>query len=177
MAETADSYTNTHGQSLFDLVDEAYDNWLADLPYVHADGESVAAEAHLLLMREVWPAVQQLCIRLEANSNAPLGARLELAFRNVEDYARIIDNYCQSEKFDFYLWAYGDRGLDTLPTVDGKLEALVAQAEDIGECELTEDLYFTAFEREWAADLAQRCTETEIKKCGHLSTDDYTERT
>ena len=178
MADMLNPYVNECGLCLFDLVLEAYDQWLEGLPYVRSgSGGQVTARAQPELVREVWPTVQQLCIRLEAHARGALAARLERAFRDAEDYARLIDNYCESEAFDFHLWAYGDPVLDSIRTVKAEPAALLAQAEEIGECELTEDLYFTAFEREWAAELGKRSTEIEIEKYGHPPTDDYAERT
>jgi len=178
MAKQNDPYLNEEGVSLFDLSLDLYDRWLMGLPYLYTgrDG-SVTGKSQPELVREVWPTVQQLCIRLEARSKGDLAARLERAFRDAEDYARIIDNYCESEQFDHRLWAYGDPVLDTIPTVEAEPEALLAQAEEIGECDLTEDLSFTAFEREWAAELGRRSAEIEIEKYGRLPTDDYAERT
>ena len=178
MAKEKGPYVNEQGVSLFDLVLDLYDRWLMDLPYVRSGrGGAVAGDSQPKLVREVWPTVQQLCIRLETDGKGDLAARLERAFRDAEDYARIIDNYCESEQFDYRLWEYGDPALDTLPTVDAEPPALLAQAEEIGECEPTEDLYFAAFQREWAAELGKRSTEIEIEKYGHPSTDDYAERT
>jgi hypothetical protein len=168
MAKKKDPYVNEQGASLFDLVLDLYDRWLMDLPYVRSGrGGAVAGDSQPELVREVWPTVQQLCIRMEANGKGDLAARVERAFRNAEDYARIIDNYCESDQFDYHLWAYGDPALDTTSTVDAEPPALLAQAEEIGECELTEDLHFTAFERQWAADLGQRCAQIEVDKYGH----------
>ena len=177
MTTPLDPYANEYGVSLFDFASDAYDQWLVGLPYVakRSDG-TVKASAQPKLVCGVWPTIQPICIRLEANGKAELGARLERAFRDVEDYARIIDHYCESDEFDFNLWAYGDPVLDTLPAVGAEPQALLAQAEEIGECELSEDLYFTAFEREWAAEVGRRCAETEIEKYGHPPTDDYAER-
>jgi hypothetical protein len=178
MADEPNPYANEHGVSLFNLVFDAYDRWLEGLPYVGSgSGGKVTAHTQPELIREVWPTVQRVCIRLEADGKGDLAARLERAFRDAEDYARLIDNYCTSEAFDYHLWAYGDPVLDTMRTVDAEPEALLAEAEEIGECELTEDLHFTAFEREWAADLGARCTQTEVDKYGHPPTDDYAERT
>jgi hypothetical protein len=177
MTTPLDPYANEYGVSLFDFASDAYDQWLVGLPYVakRSDG-TVKASAQPKLVCDVWPTIQPICIRLEANGKAELGARLERAFRDVEDYARIIDHYCESDAFGFNLWAYGDPVLATLPAVDAEPQALLAQAEEIGECELSEELYFTAFEREWAAEVGRRCAETEIEKYGHLPTDDYAER-
>ena len=178
MADEPNPYANEHGVSLFDLFFDAYDRWLEGLPYVGSgSGGKVTAHTQPELIREVWPTVQQLCIRLEAQGKGDLGARVERAFRDAEDYARGIDNYCESEQFDYHLWAYGDPALDTIPLVDAEPEVLLAQAEEIGECKLTEDLYFTAFQREWAAELGKRSAEIEIEKYGHPPTDDYAERT
>jgi hypothetical protein len=178
MAEQDGPYVNEYGVSLFDLALDLYDCWLMDLPHVRSGrGGVVAGGSQPELVREVWPTVQQLCIRLEADGKGDLAARVERAFRDAEDYARGIDNYCESEQFDYHLWAYGDPALDTIPTVDAEPEVLLTQAEDIGECSLTEDLYFTAFEREWAAELGKRSTEIEIEKYGHPPTEDYAERT
>jgi hypothetical protein len=178
MADTSNPYVNECGVCLFALVLSAYDRWSEGLPYVGSgSGGQVTARAQPELVREVWPTVQQLCIRLEAHARGELAARLERAFRDAEDYARLVDNYCESEAFDYHLWAYGDPVLDTIPTGDAEPEALLAQAEEIGECELTENLYFTAFEREWAAALGQRSAEIEIEKYGHPPTDNYAERT
>ena len=178
MAKEKGPYVNKHGVSLFDLVLDLYDRWLMGLPHLRTgSGGAVTGDSQPELVREVWPTVRQLCIRLEADGKGDLAARVERAFRDAEDYARIIDNYCESEQFDYHLWAYGDPALDTIRTVDGEPPALLAQAEEIGECELTEDLHFTAFEREWAAELGKRSTEIEIEKYGHPPTDDYAERT
>jgi hypothetical protein len=178
MAKEKGPYVNEHGVSLFDFVLDLYDQWLEGLPYVESgSGGQVTAHAQPELVREVWPTVQQLCVRLEAHDKSDLAARVERAFRDAEDYARIIDNYCQSEQFDYHLWAEGDDALDTIRTVEAEPAALLAQAREIGECKLTEDLHFTAFERQWAADLGQRCAQIEVDKCGHPPTDDYAERT
>ena len=178
MAKDKGPYVNEHGACLFELVLDSYDPWLEGLPYVRSgSGGAVVGYSQPELVREVWPTVQRLCIRLGADGKGDLAARVERAFRDAEDYARIIDNYCQSEQFDYHLWTYGDPVLDTILTVDAEPAALLAQAEEIGERELTEDLYFTAFEREWAAELGKRSTEIEIEKYGHPSTDDYAERT
>jgi hypothetical protein len=82
---------NEHGVSLFDFASDAYEQWLEGLPCVEkrSDG-TVRAFAHPELARDVWPTIQPICIRLEANGKADLGVRLERAFREVEDYARII---------------------------------------------------------------------------------------
>jgi hypothetical protein len=178
MAREKGSYVNEHGISLFDLVLDLYDRWLMGLPYLRrGSGGAVAGDSQPELVREVWRTVQQLCIRLEVDGKGDLAARVERAFRDAEDYARIIDNYCESDQFDYHLWAYGDPALDTIRTVDAEPAALLAQAEEIGEREPTEDLYFTAFEHEWAAELGKRSTEIEIEKYGHPATDDYAERT
>jgi hypothetical protein len=178
MADKPNPYANEHGVSLFDLVLDAYDGWLEGLPYVESgSGGQVTAHARPELVREVWPTVQKLCIRLEAQDKGDLASRVERAFRDAEDYARIIDNYCESEAFDYHLWAYGDPVLDTIPTVEAEPAALLARAEEIGECKQTEDLYFTAFERQWAADLGQQCAQIEVDRYGHPPTDDYAERT
>ena len=177
MTDSANPYTNNAGRSLFDVVLDLYDEWLAGIPYLSEHGETVKSTTRLELMRDVWPVVEQLCIRLEAHGKGELASRLEQAFRDAEDYGRLIDNWCESERFDYRLWAYGDPALDTIPTVEAEPADLLAQAEEIGECELTEDLHFTAFERQWAADLSQRCAQIEIEKYGHPPTDDYALRT
>jgi len=178
MAREKGPYVNEHGVSLFDLVLDLYDQWLEGLPYVESNsGGQVTARAQPDLVQEVWPTVQQLCVRLEAHDKSDLAARVERAFRDAKDYARIIDNYCESEQFDYHLWTCGDPALDTIRTVEAEPTALLAQAEEIGECELTEDLHFTAFRRQWAADLGQRCVQIKVDKYSHPPTDDYALRT
>lgn len=177
MTDGTNIYSDEAGRSLFDVVLDLYDEWLAGIPYLNGHGDTVKAATRSELVRDVWPVVERTCVRLEAQGKGDLAARLERAFRDAEDYARLIDNYCQSERFDYHLWAYGDRVLDTIPTVQAEPEALLAQAEEIGKCELTEDLHFTAFERQWAADLGQQCAQIEVEKYGHPPTDDYAERT
>jgi hypothetical protein len=178
MAKEKGPYVNEHGVSLFDLVLDLYDQWLEGLPYVESgSGGQVTAHAQPELVREVWPTVQQLCVRLEAHDKSDLAARVERAFRDAEDYARIIDNYCQSEQFDYHLWAYGDPSLDELHYLEGELPAMEAHAHEIGEGPLTEDLMTWTCQREWAREIGERAEETEIEKCGRPPTDDYALRT
>jgi len=157
MAEGTNPYVNECGACLFDLALDLYDGWMEGLPYVHCGRDGVVvAECQPELVRDVWPTVQQLCVRLEAQGKGDLAARLERAFRDAEDYARLIDNYCQSERFDYHLWAYGDVALDGLHYPEADLETLEAKAREIGEGPLTEDLAFWEHEREWALHVGER---------------------
>ena len=178
MAEGTNPYVNECGACLFDLALDLYDGWMEGLPYVHCRRDGVVvAECQPELIRDVWPTVQQLCVRLEAQGKGDLAARLERAFRDAEDYARLIDNYCQSERFDYHLWAYGDAALDGLHYPEADLETLEAKAREIGEGPLTEDLAFWEHEREWALQVGERAEEIEVEKYGRAPTDNYALRT
>ncbi len=178
MAEGTNPYVNECGACLFDLALDLYDGWMEGLPYVHCGRDGVVvAECQPELVRDVWPTVQQLCVRLEAQGKGDLAARLERAFRDAEDYARLIDNYCQSERFDYHLWAYGDVALDGLHYPEADLETLEAKAREIGEGPLTEDLAFWEHEREWALHVGERAEEIEVEKYGRAPTDNYALRT
>jgi hypothetical protein len=163
---------------LFDLVFCHYDVWLTEMPHVtrHRDS-SVTSSARLDLACNVWPAVSRLCIRFEAQQRAELASRLERAYHDVEDYARIIDDYCTSDKFDYHLWYYGDPELEHLPVVRGTREELLARAAEMAEepfaSEEPPDLDCPA----WALAVGKAAAEVELEKYPTLPTPDYAERT
>jgi len=174
MAGIDDPYVNEHGVSLFERALTAYDLWLDGIPCVNSGANGVEAYAQRQLVRDVWPAVEQLCIRLEANGKSELASRIERGFRDVEDYARIIDDYCQSERFDFELWQYGDPALNMQYEKDGEPSTLSAKAEKIA-IQPVRDLDSWCYRRQWARELGEQCEGAEIEKYGHAPTEDYVE--
>jgi len=177
MPETDNPYVDEHGHCMFAAASDAYDCWLAGIPYVgREDDGTVTSSARSELLTEAWPTVERLCIRLEAGHRGDLAARVERSFRDVGDYARLIDGYCLSDRFDYGLWAYGDPVAGDLADAEGDLPTLLTKAREIGESDLTEDLHYTAYERAWAQGIGDHCGRMEIEKYGRLPTDDYPER-
>jgi hypothetical protein len=166
-------YINEYGHSLFEQVLTVYDRWLEGIPYVSGGDDVTESQTHRMLVRDVWPAVQQLCIRLEAADKGELAARIEGAYRDAEDYARIIDDYCRSDKFDYNLWQFGDLAMDSMqyekerdPTV------LSAKAEVIGNQSVT-DFDAWCYRCQWVRELGEKSEQIEIEKYGHAPFDDY----
>jgi hypothetical protein len=167
-------YTDEFGHCLFERALRAFYDWLECIPYISCDGDATKSETHRELARNVWRAVQQFCIRLEANDKGELASRIEQAYRDVEDCARIIDNYCTSDKFDFHLWEFGDPAQDHIQPVKGDSAALLEQACLEAQPTEDEDIRHWADDCEWAQDLGVRCEQFEIEKYGHAVTSDYT---
>lgn len=155
---------------------QVYDLWLEGLPYVNSGTAGIEAYAHRLLIRDAWPAVEQLCIRLEALGKSELARRIERAFRDVEDYARLIDDYCESDKFDFDLWQYGDPVKSQIAEVKGDVASLIDQASVEGRLEDGEDFGHWSDGRDWTVDLGQRSAQKEVEKYGHPPTRDYVQQ-
>lgn len=176
MADLANPYRNESGCCLFGRALQVYDLWLDGIPHVNSGTSGIKAYAQRQLVRDVWPAVEQLCIRLEAQAKGELASRIERAFRDAEDYARLIDNYCESDKFDFDLWLYGDPGRSDVEPAEGDIASLVEQAGDVGQLPEGEDFYHWSYGREWARELGQRSAQMEIDKYGHPPTDDYVQQ-
>ncbi|MFO8011901.1 MAG: hypothetical protein R6X20_01210 [Phycisphaerae bacterium] len=177
MSDSAHPYTDEAGRSLFGVVLDLYDEWLAGIPYLSERGDAINAMTRSRLVHDVWPAVERLCVRLEAHGQGELASRLERAFRDAEDYGRLLDNWCESQEFDYHLWAYGDPALDGLHYSDADLESLEAEAFEIGEGPLTEDLAFWQHERQWAREVGERAEQVEVEKFPRAPSDDYALRT
>ena len=173
MTEAGDPYVNEYGRSLFDLVLAAYDHWLDGVPYVGPSTAGVHTSSRRLLLQDVYPAVRQLCIRLEANGKGELASRIERDFRDVEDCARSIDNYCESDKFDLNVWLYGDLAQDRIAPVSEPQAALLERARALERPETDDDFHGWSPGREWALDLGERCEKIEIEKYGHTSMPGY----
>jgi len=173
MAEADDPYIDEYGHSLFERALAAYDLWLDGIPYFNSGTAGFEAYAQRQFVRDVWPAVEQLCICLEANGKGELASRIERGFRDVEDYARLIDNYCESEKFDMDLWSYGDPARFGIDPVDDTTELLLEHAVIMGQPQEDEDFYHWSQGREWTRELGERCEQIEIEKYGHAAMDEY----
>jgi len=74
---------------------------------------------------DVWPAVQQLCIRLEANGKGELSSRIERSFAMWRITPRIMMTSAKTERFDFDLWLYGDPERADIEIVQGSAADLV----------------------------------------------------
>ena len=171
-----DAYANDFGQCLFDAVLDAYDVWLSGIPYVQpGTANSVSVHTHDELAENVWPPVEKLCIRLEAYGQGALGARVERAYKDAQDYARIIDDYCLSNKFDFWLWKSGDPASDHVETDNAGVAELLSKADSINEWDLTGGFYGVN-RPEWVSAIAAQAVQSEIVKYGHPPTKDYSER-
>jgi hypothetical protein len=173
MAEVGDPYVDVDGRSLFDQVLTAYDRWLDGVPYAGPGDTGAEAHSRRELMHEVYPAVRLLCIRMEANKKGELASRIERDFRDVEDYARIIDEYCESEEFDLNLWLYGDLSADRIATVNESPAALLERARALEWPQADEDFLDWLQGREWALDVGNRCEKIEIEKYGHTAMSRY----
>ena len=166
-------YIDEYGFCLFDAALRAFDLWVEGIPYVTSEAPGVVAHAQRQLVRDVWPPVEKLCIRLEAQDKGELSSRIERAFRDVEDYARSIDSYCESSKFDFDLWLYGDAARFNFAPVDGDIASLLERAGVEGQLSEEDDFDHWRDGREWTRELGERSAQIEIQKYGHPPTDDY----
>jgi hypothetical protein len=163
---------------MFEIVFNHYDLWLSDMPHVHLErGSNVTSSARLDLATNVWPAVSRLCIYFEANQQAELASRIERAYHDVEDYARIIDDYCTSDKFDYNAWYYGDPEVEVLPVARGTREELLALAAKMAEMPFESEEPPELDCPEWALAVGADAAESELEKYPVLPTPDYAQRT